>query len=140
MVTVRADPAKGADTVGRIIVADDDELVGKIVSNTLMSAGHAVGWLPDGASALSVIRNRPPDLVILDCNMPGMSGIHVLQQLRKDEKLYEVPVLMLTARTGRQDENIARFSGATDYLRKPFLPLDLLGRVNSLVAGNRWTL
>ena len=121
--------------MGRIILADDDELVAAVVSNVLMAAGHAVGWLADGASALNVITQRPPDLVILDCNMPEMGGVHVLHEMRRLDHLHRVPVLMLTGRSSAQDENIARFAGATDYLRKPFNTIELVDRANDLIAG-----
>lgn len=125
--------------MGRIIFADDDEIVAQLVSDALIGAGHAVGWLNDGRSALEVIRRRPPDLVILDCNMPDMSGIMVLREMRKSPSLCDVPVLMLTARQSDSDEGIARYEGANDYLRKPFAPSVLVGRAEDLMRGEkRW--
>lgn len=125
--------------MGRIILADDDELIGEIVSEAFISAGHAVGWLKDGRSALDVIKRRPPDLLILDCNMPEMSGIMVLRELRKSPALYNLPVLALTGRQGDNDEMILRYEGANDYLRKPFDPMVLVGRAEALMNGeHRW--
>ena len=123
--------------MGRIILAEDDELIAALVVDALIGAGHAVGCLPDGASALDVIIQRPPDLVILDCNMPKMGGVEVLRVMRRHDHLHLVPVLMLTARSSVHDEHIAFFAGATDYLRKPFEMDELLGRVDELVAGRR---
>ncbi|MEO7239807.1 MAG: response regulator [Sphingomicrobium sp.] len=123
--------------MGTIILADDDELIAAVVTDALMGAGHAVGWLADGASALEVIRQRPPDLVILDCNMPELGGIHVLREMRRVDYLHRVPVLMLTGRASAHDEHIARFAGATDYLRKPFDPVELIDRAEELMDGRR---
>jgi DNA-binding response OmpR family regulator len=123
--------------MGRIILADDDEIVAELVSDALIAAGHAVGWLSDGRSALEVIRRRPPDLVILDCMMPEMSGIMVLREMRSSQALCEMPVLMLTGRQGDADERIARYEGANDYLSKPFDPVVLVGRAEALMRGER---
>ena len=125
--------------MGRIILADDDELIADLVTDALMAAGHAVGWLQNGRSALELVKRRPPDLLILDCNMPEMSGIMVLRELRKSPALYNLPVLALTGRQGDNDENILRYEGANDYLRKPFDPIVLVGRAEALMNGqHRW--
>lgn len=123
--------------MARIILADDDDLIASVVVDALIAAGHAVGWLADGASALNVIVQRPPDLVILDCNMPGMGGIHVLHEMRRLDHLHQVPVLMLTGRASAYDEHIARFAGANDYLRKPFNAVELVDRADELIHGRR---
>ena len=127
----------GIYDMGRIIFADDDDVIAELVCDAFRAAGHAVGWLSDGRSAYEVICRRPPDLVILDCNMPEMSGINVLKEMRKSKELYQMPVLMLTAREGDSDERIARFEGANDYLRKPFDPIVLVGRAEALMRGER---
>ena len=123
--------------MGRIIFADDDDVIAELVCDAFREAGHAVGWLSDGRSAYEVIRRRPPDLVILDCNMPEMSGITVLKEIRGSRELYQTPVMMLTAREGESDERIARFEGASDYIRKPFDPSLLVGRAEALMRGER---
>lgn len=125
--------------MARIILADDDEIVADLVTEAFMAAGHAVGWLKDGRSALEVIRRRPPDLAILDCNMPELSGLNVLRELRQSATLFNLPVLMLTGRQSNQDKEIARFEGANDYLRKPFEPMVLVERAEALIRGeHRW--
>ena len=123
--------------MGRIILADDDELIAEVVSDAFIAAGHAVGWLKDGREALDVIKRRPPDLAILDCNMPEMSGIMVLRELRQSETLFDLPVMMLTGRQSESDEQILRYEGANDYLRKPFDPHVLVGRAEALMNGER---
>ena len=123
--------------MARIIIADDDEIVATIVSDALYGAGHAVGWVSDGERALEVVRRRAPDVLILDCNMPGKSGIMVLRELRQSPEFYRLPVLMLTGRGSNSDEDIARYEGANDYLTKPFDPVELIDRVEELMSGRR---
>tara|TARA_R110002049_G_scaffold157020_2_gene321994 strand:+ start:290 stop:715 length:426 start_codon:yes stop_codon:yes gene_type:complete len=106
--------------MARIIYAEDDELMGEIVRDTLMDAGHAVGVIGDGVTALQVAQMKKPDLIILDCSMPKMGGVEVLRRIRGNHQLFYTPVLMLTGRLSAADERIAFEAGATEYLRKPF--------------------
>lgn len=121
--------------MARIIIADDDPLAGELARDALIAAGHGAGLLPDGQQALAVIRARRPDAVVLDCNMPGISGVLLVQELRKMVDFADLPVLMLTGRQSERDEELARFAGANDYLRKPFDPDELVFRVEQLLKG-----
>lgn len=117
-----------------IIIADDDEIVGEIARDALVSSGHGAGLVTDGVEALRVVKARKPDLLVLDCNMPGLSGVLVLRELRNIPSLCDLPVMMLTGRRGAQDEELARFSGANDYMKKPFDPDEFVFRVEQLLA------
>lgn len=119
--------------MGRIIYAEDDEIVAQIVIDALMKAGHAVGWLPDGEEAMQAMRFRPPDLAILDQMMPSMNGGLVLREMRVTPSLVSVPVLMLTAVDAQESENIAFYEGADDYMTKPFDPDELVFRAEELI-------
>jgi len=119
--------------MARIIYAEDDELMAEVVQATLLDAGHAVGVLGNGREALDVVRRRRPDLLILDISMPEMTGSQVLDQVRRDPDLYDLPVLMLTGRRSQADEDIAIKAGATEYLRKPFDPDQLVVTIDSLL-------
>lgn len=119
--------------MARIIMAEDDEIVGEVASEALIGAGHAVGLLNNGADALRVIRQRRPDLVILDCNMPEISGVLVLRKMRDMPELADMPVMMLTGRQSARDSEIAYFAGADDYMTKPFDPDELVFRVEELL-------
>jgi DNA-binding response OmpR family regulator len=123
--------------MARILIADDDELVGEIVCNALSDAGHIPGFLTNGRDALDVIRQRTPDLVILDCNMPGISGLLLLRELRQQPELFDIPVLMLTGRTSANDEALAHFEGADAYVRKPFDPDQLVVEVEALLTRKK---
>ncbi|MCV0383000.1 MAG: response regulator [Erythrobacter sp.] len=118
--------------MARIIFADDDPIVGAIVQKTLLGAGHAVGVVEDGEAAIAAIVRRRPDLLILDITMPGMTGSEVLDRVRRHPELWDLPVLMLTGRRSQSDEDIAIRAGATDYLRKPFDPDQLIVMVEAL--------
>lgn len=119
--------------MARIIMADDDDVVGTIAQDALIAAGHGVGLLPDGKDVIAVIRKKKPDLVILDCNMPELSGLLVLREMRNANDLCDMPVLMLTGRRSEQDVELAMYEGANDYLKKPFDPDELVFRVEEML-------
>lgn len=120
--------------MARIIIADDDEIVGEIARDVLVANGHGAGLVTDGAEALRVVKARRPDLLVLDCTMPGMAGVLVLREIRTTPGFSDLPVMMLTARRSAQDVDLAMFAGADDYLKKPFDPDEFLFRVEELLA------
>ncbi|HEX8388749.1 MAG TPA: response regulator transcription factor [Sphingomonas sp.] len=123
--------------MARIIIAEDDEIVGEIARDALIAGGHGVGLLTNGKDALGVIQARRPDLVILDCNMPDLSGLLVLREMRNSQTLCDIPVLMLTGRRSERDVELAMYEGASDYMKKPFDADELLFRVDELLARPR---
>lgn len=104
----------------RILIADDDELIAALASDVLMDAGLACGWVPSTEACLQVMHVKRPDLLLLDNTFPGMSGITFLRQLRRSRQFYDLPVIMLTALRGDEDEAQAIYAGAQDFIRKPF--------------------
>lgn len=121
--------------MARIIIADDDEIMGEIARDALLASGHGAGLVADGVEALRVVKARRPDLLILDCNMPGMSGVLVLRELRNTPALSDLPVMMLTGRRSAQDVDLAMFAGADAYVKKPFDPDELVFKVEELLAS-----
>lgn len=121
-----------------IIIADDDPLVCDVVRSTLSSHGYLVGVVDNGLDALRAVEAKQPDLVILDCSMPGLSGVEVLRRVKLSRGSFDTPVLMLTARSSQEDEEIAFRAGAEDYLRKPFDPAELLVIVERMLKKSRW--
>jgi DNA-binding response OmpR family regulator len=113
----------------RILVIDDDPAVTSLLKRGLSYEGFAVETAPSGYQGLECARERPPDLVILDVTMPGLSGFEVLERLRAADE--ELPVLMLTARDAPADQVRGLESGADDYVVKPFTFEVLLARVHS---------
>lgn len=120
--------------MARIIIADDDEIVGEIICDALNAAGHGAGLVTNGAEALKVIRFKKPDLVILDCIMPGLTGVLVLREMRDSTDMCLIPVLILTGRQSARDVDLAMYEGADDYMKKPFDPDELVFRVDQLLA------
>jgi len=114
----------------KILVADDDLDLSGLIAFALRQGGFTVVEAPDGPSALAAITNESPDLVILDVNMPRLTGFEVLERLRT---FSNVPVLMLTVRAGEDDQVRGLDLGADDYLPKPFSPRTLLARVRALL-------
>lgn len=123
--------------MARIILVDDDPISSTLVTDLLYDGGHAVGWIDRGDKALAVMQARPPQLALLDCAMPGLSGVDLLRSMRADPRLLGVPVVMLTARQSERDERIAFEAGADDYLRKPVDPDKLLGTIDAVLMRYR---
>ncbi|MEL7189836.1 MAG: response regulator [Pseudomonadota bacterium] len=120
--------------MARILIADDDELVAELASQVLIDAGHACGWVTSAEDTLALLVRKRPDVLLLDQDMPGMSGITLLRQLRGSPEFYDLPVIMFTAMTGLDDETQAIYAGAQDYIRKPFDAAGLKSRVARLLA------
>ncbi|MCL5734216.1 MAG: response regulator transcription factor [Actinobacteria bacterium] len=113
-----------------ILVVDDDENLRRLVAAYLGTEGYQVRQAADARSALEVIRNSSPRLVILDLMLPGLSGIEVAKQIRA---VGAIPILMLTAR-GSEEDILEGFAvGADDYLVKPFSPKVLVARVRAVL-------
>ncbi|TPG46575.1 response regulator [Sphingomonas glacialis] len=123
---------------GSVILVDDREIIARLVPDAFMTAGHALGGLLDGFSALERIKRRPPDFLVPDCNMPGLSGVQLLHIVRESSQLQSLPVLLLTGR--ESDERIVRYEGANAYLRKPFDAVRLVGNAEAMMSGGKaWT-
>jgi two-component system response regulator MprA len=114
----------------RILVVDDDPEIVSFLKRGLTFEGYSVETAGDGAEALAKIREREPDLVILDVMMPGIDGIEVARRLRQASA---IPILMLTAKGTVADRVAGLDSGADDYLVKPFAFDELLARMRSLL-------
>ncbi len=118
----------------RIVIVDDEPVNLRVLSNHLSLQDYTILLASDGESALRIIENSHPDLVILDIMMPRMSGLDVCRKLRMTHSLYELPVLMLTAKNQLPDIVAGFDAGANDYLSKPFDTHELLARVRTLVS------
>ena len=115
----------------RILLVEDDEMIGEGVVDGLKAEGYAVDWVQDGNSALIALRTTPFSLVILDLGLPGKDGISVLQEVRSQRM--HVPVLVTTARDTVSDRVKGLDAGADDYLVKPFDLDELSARIRALL-------
>lgn len=121
----------------RILVVEDDALLGDAIQAGLKQSGYAVDWLRDGIAADQALTTEPYAALILDWGLPRLSGIEVLQRLR--ERKADIPVIILTARDTVNDRIQGLDSGADDYLIKPFDMGELTARLRALVrraSGN----
>jgi len=123
----------------RVLVVDDDVAVAETIQRTLAIAGYDVQVAHRGADALQMARQRPPDLVVLDIIMPGMSGIDVCRHMRVNVELRQIPILFLTARGEIADKIEGFEAGADDYLTKPFDLRELGLRVRALLRRSQAT-
>ena len=117
-----------------IFVVDDDPEIVSFLKRGLTYEGYTVDTASDGAEALTKIREREPDLVVLDIMMPGIDGIEVSKRLRQGSDL---PILMLTAKGTVTDRVAGLDSGADDYLVKPFSFDELLARIRALLRRSQ---
>jgi len=120
-----------------ILIADDDELIAELASQVLIDAGHACGWVTSAEECWELLKTRRPDTVLLDQDMPGMSGLSMLRKLRQSAEFYDLPVLMFTAMSGAHDETQAIYAGAQGFIRKPFDPRGLTARVQRVLAKRK---
>ena len=128
--------ADGAPT-GRVLVVDDDRMNRMLLRRSLESVGHVVRTAENGREALEVVRDDPPDVVLLDILMPELDGVAVLERLKADDGLNHLPVIMISAVD--ETESVLRCieMGAEDYLPKPFDPVLLRARINAGLAKKR---
>lgn len=113
-----------------ILVADDEANIRELCSLYLEKEGYRVVPAADGEEALTMAREHPPDLIVLDLMMPKLDGYEVTKQLRRNS---DVPILMLTARSEDVDRIVGLELGADDYLGKPFHPRELTARVKAIL-------
>jgi len=120
-----------------ILLVEDEPSIVELLSYNLKREGFEVRETGDGEEALLMIRERPPDLVILDWMLPSVSGLEVCRQLRRDPNLQQLPIIMLTARAEEDDRVRALDSGADDYVTKPFSPSEVIARVRAVLRRTR---
>ena len=113
----------------KVLIVDDNRDNIELVSDVLEMGGHRVFTATEGAVALTVAHAELPDLILLDINMPGMSGFEVCAQLKASPDTIEIPIIMLTALSDVDNRVKGLAVGADDYLTKPFSPRELLARV-----------
>ena len=117
-----------------VLVADDDEVVRRVVAAVLARAGYVVLSASSGEEALDLARSHRPQAIVLDIEMPELDGYEVTRRLREDERTSAIPVLLLTARAGGGDVADGFAAGSDDYLRKPFSGQELQARVGALIT------
>jgi two-component system KDP operon response regulator KdpE len=119
----------------RVLVVDDEPDLRRVIRGSLSVQGFSVDEARSGEDALIAVRERPPDVVLLDINMPGIGGIDTCRRIRTLTP--RVGIVMITVRDSEEDTVAALEAGADDYIRKPFRTRELLARLNALIRRAR---
>lgn len=129
-----------AGASARILVVEDEADVAQLIKHTLERGGDArVETVGSGPAALTAVASSPPDLVVLDLNLPGLDGGEVCRVLRARPASATIPIIMLTARTDEQDRVLGLDLGADDYMTKPFSPRELAARIRAVLRRRSGT-
>lgn len=118
----------------RILVVDDEVDVLHLVGSNLANAGFHVLKAEDGTAALALARREAPSLIVLDIMLPGLSGMDVTRQLKRDPATAQISIVLLSARTDEVDRILGFELGVDDYLAKPFSPRELVLRVKAILG------
>jgi DNA-binding response OmpR family regulator len=125
------------NTGARIVVIDDTQANLILLANLLQDAGHEVRVANSGGRGLAMIEKQPPDLVLLDVNLPDRDGFEVCADIKANQALRHVPVLFLSAHDDAASRNRGFAAGAAEYLVKPFEAAEILARVEHFLTFSR---
>src|ERR1700675_1698792 len=125
--------AQDASGHGNVLVIDDDEQIRRLIVRLLRPMGHMLEEAATAEEGLEKLRAAPPDLVLLDMQLPGRSGHEVLAEIRADPRTRLIPVVMITGAATQERKLKAIEAGVTDFIGKPFSPEELVARVRALL-------
>ncbi len=118
-----------------VLVVDDEPHILKLVAFALSKSGYAVLEAADAITGMELARRHGPDLVLMDVMMPVVSGLEAVQRLKEDPATANIPVVMLSARSQRCEQEAGMATGALRYICKPFTPKELVREVSEIVGG-----
>lgn len=121
----------------RILLIEDDSNLTELVRYNLERDGFEISHAADGNEGMMMAMEVPPDLILLDWMLPGLSGIEICRRLRRKEETANVPIIMLTARSEEADRIRGLETGADDYVTKPFSPRELIARIHAVLRRVR---
>lgn len=117
----------------KIMLIEDELDLAEIIKMRLENSGYEVVTVPSGETALGLMQNNPPDLILLDLLLLGMRGEEFCKIIKADDKLKHIPVILFTA-SASNISKLCKEAGADDYLMKPFEPEDLLSKVKKFIG------
>ncbi|MBA2491718.1 MAG: phosphate regulon transcriptional regulator PhoB [Gammaproteobacteria bacterium] len=120
-----------------ILTIEDEAAIREMVSYALRRAGFEAVEAGDADEALVQVAETNPDLILLDWMLPGQSGMDLARRLRRDDRMRDIPIIMLTARVEEDDKILGLEAGADDYITKPFSPRELIARIKALLRRSR---
>ncbi len=121
----------------KILVVDDEKDIARMISYNLKKEGFLVVEAYNGEDALNLTVSEQPDLVLLDLMLPGIDGLEVCRQLKKESRTSSIPLIMLTAKTQEIDKVVGLELGADDYVSKPFSPKELIARIKAVLRRGK---
>lgn len=121
-------------TETRVLLIEDEPNIVEAIRFILSREDWRVDTCSDGGNALEAVRNRTPDLVILDVMLPNRTGYDILSDMRADEAMRDIPVMMLTARGQKKDKELAERLGVNKFMTKPFSNAEMLASARELVS------
>jgi len=121
--------------MARILIVDDEEAIRDLIKEVLTDGKHEFHLAADGAQAIDIVRKKTIDLAIVDRNMPGMTGIDVVQLIRQNPKTAQIKILMCTGASVTKEIDEAFAAGADDYVLKPLNFAQLIGKVAKALAA-----
>jgi DNA-binding response OmpR family regulator len=120
--------------MAKILVAEDERDIRDLVAFTLRFSGYEVVTASNGQEALEAVLTEMPDLILMDVRMPIMTGYEACEKMKADDRVKDIPVVFLSAKGQEAEIRIGLDVGASDYLLKPFAPMELTERVKELLA------
>ena len=118
----------------KVLIADDEFHIRRIVADKISKAGHIVFTAENGQEAVDIAKKEKPDIILMDLMMPVLSGIEAIKILKQDSDMANIPILVLTAMEFGEDNDIAAVVGANNIITKPFSPKELLNVVNARIG------
>jgi len=121
----------------KILIVDDEKDIVKMLDYNLKKEGFRTISGSDGEDALDLANREHPDLILLDLMLPGIDGLEVCKNLKKEAKTAAIPIIMLTAKTQESDKVVGLELGADDYITKPFSPRELIARIKAVLRRGK---
>ena len=122
----------------RILIVEDEAAIRTLISFACAAAGYEVETAEDALKAQEIVDSNPPDLILLDYMLPEMTGVEWLEKLHADPQTEHLPVIMLTARGSESDRVKGLNAGADDYIVKPFMPRELIARIQAVLRRYKY--
>ena len=138
-ISGRRVPLSVEEGAGWILVAEDDQDIAELIAHHLGKAGYLSQVVYSGDKVLSLVKDEPPRLIILDLMLPGQNGLDICRAIRSDSRSSNIPIIMVTAKTEETDRIVGLELGADDYVTKPFSPKELISRVGAVLRRSNRT-
>ena len=134
------DENRGGKEMSKLVyVLDDEEAVCEIIRIVLERRGYSVATADDGEKGLKMIKEKKPDILIVDLKMPKLNGYELISQLKLNPELADIPIIVITSLTTESehsDEEWREKMGVQDFISKPFEPLELVERIEKIIGNN----